>query len=210
MRILLIEPAKSPISMAGEDVFLFESLALEYVAAGVSADHDVRILDQRIDDTVEQTLEEYRPDVVGITGYTVHANRMKLLAERAKTWNPEVLTVVGGHHATVAPHDFESPHIDLVVVGEGVNNFREVVRRFNVCEGFDGIPGVWVNTDRPEEITVVWEENFKRRVFEELDEYNSAPGTSSDPGRSLRTCGTGGQKLLEFPPDCPGPRTLLP
>ena len=100
MRILLIEPAKSPISMAGEDVFLFESLALEYVAAGVSADHDVRILDQRIDDTVEQTLEEYRPDVVGITGYTVHANRMKLLAERAKTWKTEVLTVVGGHHAT--------------------------------------------------------------------------------------------------------------
>jgi len=148
MRILLIEPAKSPISMAGEDVFLFEPLALEYVAAGVNADHEVRILDQRIDDTVEQTLEEYRPDVVGITGYTVHANRMKLLAERAKTWKPEVLTVVGGHHATVAPRDFDCPHIDLVVVGEGVDNFREVVRRFDVCEGFDGIPGVWVNTDR--------------------------------------------------------------
>jgi radical SAM superfamily enzyme YgiQ (UPF0313 family) len=148
VRILLIEPAKSPVSMAGEDVFLFEPLALEYVAAGVNADHEVRILDQRIDDTVEQTLEEFRPDVVGITGYTVHANRMKLLAERAKTWNSEVLTVVGGHHATVAPRDFESPHIDLVVVGEGVDSFREVVRRFDVCEGFDGIPGVWVNTDR--------------------------------------------------------------
>jgi hypothetical protein len=68
MRILLIEPAKSPISMAGEDVFLFEPLALEYLAAGVSDDHEVRILDQRIDDAVDQTLEKFHPDVVGITG----------------------------------------------------------------------------------------------------------------------------------------------
>jgi radical SAM superfamily enzyme YgiQ (UPF0313 family) len=148
MRILLIEPAKSRISMAGEDVFLFEPLALEYVAAGVNDDHEVKILDQRIDNTVEETLEDYRPDVVGITGYTVHVNRMKGLAERAKTWNPEVLTVVGGHHATVAPRDFESPHIDLVVAGDGVDSFREVVRRFETCESFAGIPGVWVHTGR--------------------------------------------------------------
>jgi radical SAM superfamily enzyme YgiQ (UPF0313 family) len=133
--------------MAGEDVFLFEPLALEYVAAGVNADHEVMILDQRIDDRVEQTLDGFRPDVVGITGYTVHANRMKLLAERTKSWNPDVLTVVGGHHATVAPHDFDCPEIDLVVVGDGVESFREVVRRFDRCEGFDGIPGVWVRTD---------------------------------------------------------------
>ena len=148
MRILLIEPAKSPVSMAGEDAFLFEPLALECLAAGVGADHEVRILDQRIDDTVEQTLEEYRPDVVGITGYTVHVNMVKRLAERTKAWNPEVLTVVGGHHATVAPRDFESPHIDLVVIGEGVDSFREIARRFEAGEGFRSIQGVWVNTNR--------------------------------------------------------------
>jgi len=148
MRILLIEPAKSPVSMGGEDVFLFEPLALEYVAAGVSADHEVRILDQRIDDTVEQTFEEFRPDVVGITGYTVHVNMMKRLAERTKAWSSEVLTVVGGHHATVAPRDFESPHIDLVVVGEGVDSFREIVHRIEAGEDFRSIQGVWVNSDR--------------------------------------------------------------
>jgi radical SAM superfamily enzyme YgiQ (UPF0313 family) len=148
MRILLIEPAKSSVSMAGEDVFLFEPLALEYLAAGVNSDHDVRILDQRIDDTVEKTLEEYRPDIVGITGYTVHANQVKRLAELAKAWNPEVLTVVGGHHATVAPRDFDTPDIDLVVVGEGVASFRKIVHRFDACESFAGIPGVWANTHR--------------------------------------------------------------
>ncbi|MFC1934927.1 hypothetical protein ACFLXZ_01255, partial [Chloroflexota bacterium] len=43
LKILLIEPAKSPLSIGGEDVFLYEPLALEYVSAGVASDHDVRI-----------------------------------------------------------------------------------------------------------------------------------------------------------------------
>jgi radical SAM superfamily enzyme YgiQ (UPF0313 family) len=147
MRILLIEPAKSPISMAGEDVFLFEPLALEYVAAGVSAEHEVKILDQRIDDSVEEALEQFRPEIIGITGYTVHVNQIRSLAELAKAWNDDVLTVVGGHHATVSPRDFQTPAIDLVVVGDGVASFREVVRRFEACESFAGVQGVWVNTD---------------------------------------------------------------
>jgi len=50
MRILLIEPFKPAPSIGGEDVFLFEPLALEYVAAGVCHDHEVRILDHRLDD----------------------------------------------------------------------------------------------------------------------------------------------------------------
>ena len=142
MRILLIEPAKSPLTMGGEDIFLFEPLALEYLAAGVGSEHEVRILDQRIDDTVDETLEEFAPDIVGITGYTVHVNVVKRLTERAKRWNPEVLTVVGGHHATVAPTDFDTPEIDIVVVGEGVERFRQIVQRAGAGEGFDGIPGV--------------------------------------------------------------------
>ncbi len=42
MKILLIEPAKASLTIGGEDVFIYEPLALEYVAAGVSKDHDIR------------------------------------------------------------------------------------------------------------------------------------------------------------------------
>jgi radical SAM superfamily enzyme YgiQ (UPF0313 family) len=148
MRILLIEPAKAPVTMGGEDVFLFEPLALEYLAAGLDSRHDVKILDQRIDDTVDETLEEYAPDIVGITGYTVHVNSVKRLAERVKGWNPEILTVVGGHHATVAPADFDVPEIDLVVVGEGVQKFHRIVERAEKGDGFNEIPGVLAGDER--------------------------------------------------------------
>ncbi len=42
MRILLIQPPKAAATIGGEDVYVYEPLALEYVAAGVAADHDVR------------------------------------------------------------------------------------------------------------------------------------------------------------------------
>jgi radical SAM superfamily enzyme YgiQ (UPF0313 family) len=144
MKVLLIEPAKSPMTLGGEDVSLFEPLALEYVAAGVAEHHDVQILDMRIDDTLEETLIDFKPDVVGLTAYTVHVKPVRKLCKRVKAWNPEVLTVVGGHHATVAAADFVSPHIDLVVKGEGVEPFRQITARHETGKGFDGIAGVEV------------------------------------------------------------------
>ena len=128
MKILLIEPAKAPRSIGGEDVFVYEPLALEYVAAGVSKDHDVRILDLRLDRDLEGALDYFSPDVVGITSYTVHVNVVRKITEQIKEWNPEALVIVGGHHATVVPEDFVSPCIDIIVMGEGVFVFREIIR----------------------------------------------------------------------------------
>jgi radical SAM superfamily enzyme YgiQ (UPF0313 family) len=142
MRILLIDPAKAPRTLGGEDYFLYEPLALEYVAAPLVADHDVRILDQRLDKNVRRTLEKFKPDIVGITSYTVHVNPVRKLFEEVNLWNPDVLTVVGGHHATVVPTDFRSPSIDLIVSGDGVSAFQDIVRRHEKGEEFGGIPGV--------------------------------------------------------------------
>ena len=49
MKILLVQPAKPEKALGGEDFSIFEPLALEYLAAGVAGDHDVRILDMRLD-----------------------------------------------------------------------------------------------------------------------------------------------------------------
>jgi len=144
MRILLIQPPKSPRTIGGEDVFIYEPLALEYLASGVAHDHDVKILDLRLENSFESTLVAFNPDVVGITAYTVHVNVVKTLFEKVKTWKAETLTVVGGHHATVSPEDFHSPFIDVTVVGEGVLVFKEIVRRFEKGKSVENIPGTVV------------------------------------------------------------------
>jgi hopanoid C-3 methylase len=147
VKILLIEPPKAPVTIGGEEVFLFEPLALEYVAAGAAGEHDVRILDMRLDKGLASALEDFIPDIVGFTAYTVHVNTVRRPARDIKTWNRNTLTVVGGHHATVSPDDFLTPEIDLVVGGEGIEPFREIVRRHETRQGFDGIPGLVVRSD---------------------------------------------------------------
>lgn len=150
MKILLIEPPKSPATIGGEDVFIFEPLALEYLAAGVIDKHEVMILDMRLDKDLHAALLVFQPDIVGITAYTVHVNVAKGLFEQIKASNPKTLTVVGGHHATVMPEDFLTPFIDIVVIGDGVFVFREIVSRLEKAESLGDIPGTIFNKgERP-------------------------------------------------------------
>lgn len=142
MKVLLVEPPKAPLAIGGEDVHLFEPLALEYLAAALAPHHDVEILDMRIDADLDGALDRLKPDVVGITAYTVHVNVVRRLFELVKRWNPDVVTVVGGHHATVRPGDFRSPDIDLVVAGPGIAALNDIVERLDSGRALAGIPGV--------------------------------------------------------------------
>ncbi len=142
MRILLIQPRKSQLTIGGEDVFMYEPLALEYIAAGVAADHDVRILDMRIDEGLDDVLHAFQPEIIGLTAYTVHVNVVRKLAQKIKEALPGALVVVGGHHATVAPEDFLSPSVDVIVMGEGVSAFREIVQRSEKRAAFDDVAGI--------------------------------------------------------------------
>ena len=130
MRILLIQPPKAPTVIGGEDLHIYEPLDLEYIAAGVGDGHEVRILDMRFDKGLEACLAKFEPEIVGLTAYTTHVNVVKALCLRIKRARPSALTVVGGHHATAFPHDFEVEGVDVVVAGEGVFSFRELVDAF--------------------------------------------------------------------------------
>lgn len=146
MKILLLYPPQGPRTVGGDDFFRNEPLALEYLAAGLLDHHDVEIRDLRFEPGLGPILGELKPDLVGITGYTAHVRVVQALFDEVKAWNPEVLTVVGGHHATVAPEDFLRPSVDLVVQGEGVKPLQEIVRRAEAGGPLRGIPNViWVS-----------------------------------------------------------------
>jgi hypothetical protein len=83
---------------------------MEYLGAGLKQDgHEVLLLDARIDPHYENTYHRFQPDVVGLTGFTSHVNIIKTIASRIKSINSKILMVVGGHHATVQPKDFNDP-----------------------------------------------------------------------------------------------------
>ena len=141
MKILLIQPPSSDPLI--DQVFLYEPLALEYVGAGLKQDaHEVLLFDARLNRDYESAFRRFRPDVVGFTGLTSHVNIIKSIAGRLKLISSEVLIVVGGHHASVRPEDFNGPPIDVVVIGEGVFTMREILLALENSKDFSCIRGI--------------------------------------------------------------------
>lgn len=144
MNILLIQVAGAETAI-GEDLYLHEPLALEYVGAGVSTRHRVKLLDMRLEKDLSTVLRDFKPEIVGLGGYTLHVSNIKKVSRIIKEFDPRILVVVGGHHATILPHDFQVPGIDIVVIGEGVFTFREIVDHFESKRNFSSIRGIAVN-----------------------------------------------------------------
>jgi len=164
LNILLIQPKKPKKAIGGEESAIFEPIDLEYVAAGVSHDHSVKILDMRIDDNLDAALNSFQPDIVGMTSYTVHVNTVKGLFKKIKAFNSEIFTVVGGPHATILPGDFMVPSIDMAVIGEGVFTFQELVSRLDQGKNTEGIPGTAYKKDGQIVIN-------RRDGFDDLDSF---------------------------------------
>jgi hopanoid C-3 methylase len=148
MRILLVRVAgATKYLQAMYRVVHMEPLSLEYLGAAVKPDHDVKLFDMRLEggwDGLRQCLETFQPDIVGTGGDTCEANACKKVLALAKKLDPEILTVVGGIHATTLPKDYLNPAIDLVCVNEGVFAFREIVAAHQKGGDFRAIRGLGV------------------------------------------------------------------
>jgi len=145
LRILLVKPHPSLLAAKRLMDFLhLEPLELEIVAGGVPEEDRVAICDLTLEKEpvgyFRNLVREQDPHIVGFTGYSNQANRVRELAEIVKQHNPATLVVVGGIHATIVPADLVHKAIDLIVRGEGGTAFREVLRRYKAGESlsFDG------------------------------------------------------------------------
>jgi len=146
MRILFIQPGLSD-GVGFRTVALTEPLHLEMVAATVP-DHDVRILDMRLDGELEARLREFGPDMVAVTALTPEAYIAQSILKQVKSFSPEIFTVVGGHHATLIPNDFCLPQVDAVAIGEAEIMFAPLVRAVENRQDLHGVPNlVWRDRD---------------------------------------------------------------
>ena len=116
-------------------------LGLAYIGSFLEAEHDVKIL---LPDTrpltdgdpwhiLRTTIEAESPEVVGITAVSALYPSAVRLAQEVKQINPEIVTILGGAHATVDPVGAITgdPALDYVVVGEGEETLRDLLREMN-------------------------------------------------------------------------------
>jgi radical SAM superfamily enzyme YgiQ (UPF0313 family) len=155
VKILLVKPKARLGAVLGLQAFqLLEPLELGYLAGALPSEHTVRILDLRLTRFENRAflgaLRRFVPDIVGFTGYTHEGSIVKKLAKLAHHHLPNARIVVGGHHATVAPEDFEIDEIDAIVRGEGCAAFRSIVERVKTGNDLFGITNVTIPGDGPQ------------------------------------------------------------
>lgn len=172
MRVLLIQPAPFEPGRLGLEnmIWLSEPVALTQLAAMIP-EHEVRILDMRLEGefALNRALLEFEPQFVGVTAMTTDCYQAKAVLQTAKdTLGPGVFTMVGGHHPTLSPHEFEVDCVDAVCLGEGEDTFREVIEHLEQGGGFTELHHIDGLHHRS---TPKWNTTHKRTQARKLDSY---------------------------------------
>lgn len=143
MKVTLIQPPSGSKYM--DTLYMHEPLALEYLGAGLILDnHEVTIIDARLEQDYVAKLKSDKPQIIGLTGFTNQLAIIKEMASKIKAIDLSIFIIVGGHHATVKPEDFNVKDIDLVVRGEGVTALNEILQCLESNKPFASILGLGI------------------------------------------------------------------
>ena len=112
-------------------------LSLPTLATPVlQAGHAAEIIDLDLfadpDKALKNKVEQFQPDLIGLTGTTPFVHEVLRINKLVKSWNPSIKSVVGGAHATAYPEEFIEGGIDYAIIGAGDFAVREMVE---VLEG---------------------------------------------------------------------------
>jgi len=155
MKILLLFPPQmgeeryGKLARAGS---YLPPLGLLYIAAVLEEHHSVKIIDGSVGSITSQNIKnvitEWKPDIVGLTSHTSTFYKVTDLCTMAKKINPQIITIIGGPHASACPDDsIRSDHIDYVVVGEGEKTIRTLVETIESNGDISKVKGIYYKKD---------------------------------------------------------------
>lgn len=109
--------------------------------------HEIKVVDTRFSrfkfEHLRRTVQEFNPDVVGISTITIEAPSMHRIAEEVKSVQPGALVVAGGPHPTAYPREtLKDQNIDFVVPNEGEETFLEFCETHDRCGDLTSVPGL--------------------------------------------------------------------
>ncbi len=92
---------------------------------------DSVIEDFSIDQIVEKVFE-FNPKIIGFSALTPNFHRAAAFAALIKKSRPEILIILGGHHATILPKEIleQNDYFDLIVYGEGELTAEEIIDKY--------------------------------------------------------------------------------
>jgi anaerobic magnesium-protoporphyrin IX monomethyl ester cyclase len=128
---------------------------------------DVEVLDLLVSkyskEKIKRKIEEYKPDIIGITCVTMNYPVASEILKYCKSVNKKLITIIGGPHVTFNAEETleEAPWIDIVVRREGEFTMLDIVNGKKLAD-IDGI----AYKDKDGSIKLTKE----RALIEKLDE----------------------------------------
>lgn len=112
------------------------NLAISSIAGNIQPHHEVALADlvlkrKTLLSSIKKIVEEYQPDVVGLSAMTFQFNTAWRIAELIKSLHRDIKITIGGYHATlmyeeIASSDNGKP-FDYIVRGEGEKTFGDML-----------------------------------------------------------------------------------
>ncbi|WP_069999052.1 B12-binding domain-containing radical SAM protein [Cellulosilyticum sp. I15G10I2] len=137
LKVLLVRPPRIKQAVTLGEFMYAEPIGLECIYAVLKESYEVQILDLMIQgEDFEKTCEAFKPDVVGITSLCIDVKMVKEIARRAKQFNKDVITIVGGTQAYLRPGSFFDESIDHVFCYTTTENLKALFQ----CIAYGQIP----------------------------------------------------------------------
>jgi len=146
-KILFINPPQKRVSnYTSKEELEWIPLGLCYLSAVAEKEgFDSKVIDLARDsfDEVKKIIKKEKPNILGIPCWTdIRMNSFEV-AKIAKKINPEIKILMGGSHATFfSEHLFKLSPVDVVVLGEGEETLKELLRSFKKKKSLKKIKGI--------------------------------------------------------------------
>src|SRR5688572_14383573 len=122
--------------------------ALSSLAGNIDPHHRVSIADlilvqSRVIPTIERLMNEYQPDVVGLSVMTFQRETAFKIARLVRRLRPATRIVAGGYDPSLAPAAYEPcADVDFLIRGEGEHTLCELLRALEAGGPVEPIPGL--------------------------------------------------------------------
>jgi radical SAM superfamily enzyme YgiQ (UPF0313 family) len=146
-KVLLLNPPYPPEEHPTPSFGLM-SLAAYIMTKGYEVKIEDYIIENCSKDRFKSVIEQYKPDIVGATAVSMTVNKSLSILKDYKSLSPNIITVIGGPHATFDSIGMlNSGAVDFVVRGEGEITFSELLDTLSNGGDISSINGISYKSD---------------------------------------------------------------
>jgi anaerobic magnesium-protoporphyrin IX monomethyl ester cyclase len=197
MKVSFINPEPNETLLEGEKTMIAACppLGILYLASTLQNEGiEVSVLDQAAEYISVKKVADWvikeDPDILGLSALISNSLTAPRIAEEVKKRNPDIIVVLGNHHATFNAERIlkKYPYIDVIVRGEGEQTCLELVNCLKEKRGLKDVLGVTFrhnnrivsNPDRPliRNIDLL---PFPQRGFLDIEYHNTTVGINVAP-----------------------------